>query len=66
MDQVFLAVLKNAPERAAEIFLRAAAALDGDQFAAFMRGHANWAVLLHLMRGLPIGLFLRAALSGGK
>lgn len=66
MDQVFLAVLKNAPERAAEIFLRAAAALDGDQFAAFMRGHANWAVLLRLMRGLPIGLFLRAALSGGK
>ena len=64
MDQVLLRVLRRAPARAPEIFTRAAAALDGDAFARFMRGHGDWPGRLRLMSRLPMGLFLAAALGG--
>ena len=64
MDQVLLRVLRRAPARAPEIFTRAAAALDGDAFARFMRGYGDWPGRLRLMSGLPMGLFLAAALGG--
>jgi hypothetical protein len=63
MDRVFLRVLRGAPERGTEIFLGAANALNGDEFAQFMRGHAPWAVRLKLMCGLPVSLFLKAAMG---
>ena len=64
MDQVLVRVLRRAPARAPEIFTRAAAALDGDAFARFMRGYGDWPGRLRLMSGLPMGLFLVAALGG--
>ena len=66
MDNVFLSVLRRSPDRAPEIFLRAARALTGDQFATFMRGQSGWPTRLRLMSGLPLVLFLSAALDRGS
>ena len=58
MDRVFLRVLRRNPEIAPELFLKMAAAVDGDTFARFMRGYGDWRGRLSLMRNLPTGLFL--------
>ena len=64
MDAVLLRVLQQTPESAPKIFVQLAAALDGDSFARFMRGHGDWSGRLRLMKSLPFCLFLKSALCG--
>ena len=63
MDQILLRVLRKTPNRAPELFIKIAEAIDGNSFARFMRGHGDLKGRLRIMSKLPAGLFLKAALS---
>ena len=64
MDQVFLRVLARHPAAAPALFLALAQALDGDAMARFLSGTARLADYLAVMRAMPTGRFLSAALCG--
>lgn len=64
MDQVFLRVLAGDPAGAPALFLALAQALDGDGLARFLSGCARLADYLAVMRAMPTGRFLSAALYG--
>ena len=59
MDAVLLTVLRHWPERAPELFLRMARALDGDEFARFLSGEADWPLRLKVIMAMPKAPFLR-------
>ena len=62
MDGVFLRVLARSPHRAPEIFLAMAKHLTGDEFAAFMNGHASLRLLLKVILAVPKWPFIRSLL----
>lgn len=64
MDEVFLRVLAKDPAAGPGLFLALARALDGDGMARFMSGTARLADYLAVMRAMPTGRFLSAALTG--
>ena len=53
MDAVLLTVLRHWPERAPELFLRMGRALDGDEFARFLSGEADWPLRLKVVMAMP-------------
>ena len=59
MDSVLLTVLRHWPERAPELFLRMGCALDGDEFARFLGGEADWRLRLKVIMAMPKWPFLR-------
>ena len=59
MDAVLLSVLRHWPERAPELFLRMARTLDGDEFARFLSGEADWFLRLKVILAMPKWPFLR-------
>ena len=59
MDAVLLSVLRHWPERAPELFLRMGRALDGDEFARFLSGEADWPLRLKVVMAMPKWPFLR-------
>ena len=59
MDAVLLTVLRRWPERAPELFLRMGRALDGDEFARFLSGEADWPLRLKVIMAMPKAPFLR-------
>ena len=62
MDAVLLSVLRHWPERAPELFLAMARALDGDEFARFLSGEASWALRAKVVLAMPKLPFLRGLL----
>ena len=69
MDAVLLTVLRHWPERAPELFLRMGRALDGDEFARFLSGEADWPLRLKVIMAMPKAPFLRGLvclLAGGR
>ena len=62
MDAVLLTVLRHWPERAPELFLRMGRALDGDEFARFLSGEADWPLRLKVVMAMPKWPFLRGLL----
>ena len=60
MDEVFVAVLRHWPALAPALFLRMARALNGDEFALFLSGEANWALRLKVILAMPKWIFLKA------
>ena len=59
MDTVLLTVLRHWPERAPDLFLRMGRALDGDEFAQFLSGEADWPLRLKVIIAMPKAPFLR-------
>ena len=59
MDAVLLTVLRHWPERAPELFRRMGRALDGDEFARFLSGAADWPLRLKVIMAMPKAPFLR-------
>ena len=59
MDAVLLSVLRHWPERAPELFLRMGRALDGDEFARFLSGEADWPLRMKVIMAMPKWPFLR-------
>lgn len=59
MDSVLLTVLRHWPERAPELFLRMGRALDGDEFARFLSGEADWPLRMKVVMAMPKWPFLR-------
>ena len=59
MDAVLLTVLRHWPERAPELFLQMGRALDGDEFARFLSGEADWPLRLKVIMAMPKAPFLR-------
>ena len=59
MDAVLLSVLRHWPERAPELFLCMGRALDGDEFARFLSGEADWPLRLKVIMAMPKWPFLR-------
>ena len=59
MDAVLLTVLRHWPERAPDLFLRMGRALDGDEFARFLSGEADWPLRLKVIMAMPKWPFLR-------
>jgi len=69
MDAVLLSVLRHWPERAPELFLRMGRALDGDEFARFLSGEADWPLRLKVVMAMPKWPFLRGLMrlmTGGS
>ena len=69
MDAVLLSVLRHWPERAPELFLRMGRALDGDEFARFLSGEADWPLRLKVVMAMPNWPFLRGLfrlMTGGS
>ena len=62
MDAVLLSVLRNWPERAPELFLAMGRALDGDEFARFLSGDADWVLRAKVVLAMPKLPFLRGLL----
>lgn len=60
MDEVFIAVLRYWPALAPALFLRMARALNGDEFALFLSGEANWVLRLKVIWVMPKWIFLKA------
>ena len=60
LDRIFLHVIRHHSDRAADIFARIATALNGDEFARFMSGLADFKIYAKLITAMPIGLFLNA------
>jgi len=58
MDAVLLSVLRHWPERAPDLFLRMGQALDGDEFARFLSGEADWPLRLKVIMAMPKWPFL--------
>ena len=59
MDAVLLTVLRHWPERAPDLFLRMGRALQGDEFARFLGGEADWPLRLKVILAMPKWPFLR-------
>ena len=59
MDTVLLTVLRHWPEWAPELFQRMGRALDGDEFARFLSGEADWPLRLKVIIAMPKAPFLR-------
>jgi len=59
MDAVLLSVLRHWPERAPELFLRMGRALNGDEFATFLSGEADWPLRMKVIMAMPKWPFLR-------
>ena len=53
-------VIRHNPEKAAELFAQIAFALNGDEFARFMSGLADFKIYAKLVTAMPTGLFLNA------
>ena len=62
MDEVFITVLKRWPKAAPTIFLNMSQVLNGDEFALFLSGEANWSLRLKIILAMPKWIFLRAFL----
>ena len=60
LDRIFLHVIRHHPEKAAELFAQIAFALNGDEFACFMSGLADFKIYAKLITAMPTGLFLNA------
>ena len=63
MDDILLAVLTRNPTSAPDLFMRMAAALSADDFAAFMLGGSSQRVKAGLVLALPKWPFLREVLQ---
>jgi lycopene beta-cyclase len=61
MDELFVTVLRNWPDVAAELFLRMARKLSGDEFALFLSGEANWRLRVKVVLSMPKWVFFKAA-----
>lgn len=61
MDHVFLHVLKHHPQRAVDLFMRLAKALDGREFALFMSGEARLGTIAKIIFAMPKMPFITAA-----
>ena len=61
MDELFVTVLRNWPGVAAELFLRMARELSGDEFALFLSGEANWRLRAKVVLSMPKWVFFKAA-----
>lgn len=61
MDELFMTVLRNWPDVAAELFLRMARKLSGDEFALFLSGEANWRLRAKVVLSMPKWVFVKAA-----
>lgn len=59
MDHIFLAVIRNDPERAPEIFTRLADCLSGDEFALFLSGEASARIWVKVVMAMPKKLFIK-------
>lgn len=62
MDRVFLRAMTNQPERVPEFFFRLFNRVPPDALIRFLESEPRPTDILHVMRALPIGPFLRAAL----
>ena len=60
MDEVFITVLKSRPELAPNLFLNMAKALDGNEFAQFLSGEADWRICLKVVMAMPKIIFLNS------
>jgi lycopene beta-cyclase len=63
MDRVFLDAFKTHTKDSPEWFLSLARALTGDEFASFMSGHTSPLLWSKVIKSLPKGPFLSAALK---
>ena len=63
MDKVFLDVLETTPQNSPDLFIKMAAALDGDEFATFMSGIAKPKTYLKVILAMPKWIFIKSALS---
>jgi lycopene beta-cyclase len=62
MDRVFLRAMTNHPEQVPEYFVRLFQRVSPDALVRFLESEPRPADILHVMRALPPGPFLRAAL----
>jgi lycopene beta-cyclase len=62
MDLVFLRAMTNHPEQVPEYFVRLFQRVSPDALVRFLESEPRPADILHVMRALPPGPFLRAAL----
>jgi len=62
MDRVFLRAMTDQPERVPEYFVRLFQCVPPEALVRFLESEPRPADILHVMRALPIGPFLRAAL----
>ena len=62
MDRVFLRAMTDQPERVPEYFVRLFQRVTPDALVRFLESEPRAADILHVMRALPPGPFLRAAL----
>ena len=60
LDSVFNRVLLDCPSIAAEIFVKHSSALDGNEFASFMRGSQNIRIWFKVMSALPKFIFIQS------
>ena len=60
MDEIFVTVLKLWPATAPTIFLQMAQVLNGDEFALFLSGEANWLLRLKVILAMPKWVFMKA------
>ena len=63
LDSVFNRVLLDYPSIAAEIFVKHSSALDGNEFASFMRGSQNIRIWFKVMSALPKFIFIQSFLK---
>ena len=66
MDRVFLSVLTAHPQQAPDLFMKMAAALNGDGFARFMSGCAYISDYLRVIAAMPKTIFMTHALRHMK
>jgi lycopene beta-cyclase len=62
MDRVFLRAMTDQPERVPEYFARLFQRVAPDALVRFLESEPRPADILQVMRALPLGPFLRAAL----
>jgi lycopene beta-cyclase len=62
MDSIFLRVIRQEPERMADIITTMAKRLSADQFAEFLSDHGGWLPVLRTIWKVPKRPFLRAVL----
>ena len=60
LDNVFNRVLIDYPNLASEIFIKHSAAIDGNEFASFMRGSQNIRIWFKVMSALPKFIFIQS------
>lgn len=69
MDAVLLSVLRHWPAQAPRLFLAMARALNGDEFARFLGGEADWRLRAKVVMAMPKLPFIRGLLrflAGGQ